>query len=296
MSARRTALALCLAPCLALSMLVATAAVVPSQAAPGEQERRAPLRYVALGDSYSAGSGVVPIDVTSPMCLRSTRNYPNVIAERIGARLNDVTCGGADTTHYRTEQYPGVAPQLEALSRNTQLVTMTIGGNDSGVFISSILQCGALGIASAGRGSPCQDRYGNDFVRTVRRTTAPDVEKALRAVHRKAPRATVAILGYPRILPPKRGCFPQMPVARGDVPYLFKLQKVLNKAVRRAADATDSVYVNVPRASRGHDACQVRGRRWVEPALLGTNPVVVHPNSRGESAMARLTIRTLDLG
>jgi len=291
MSVRRTVIALCLAA----STLVATASVVPSQAASVEQEGRAALRYVALGDSYSAGSGVVPVDVTSPMCLRSTRNYPHVIAELIDARLTDVTCGGADTTHYRTEQYPGVAPQLKALSRTTQLVTMTIGGNDSGVFISSILQCGTLGIASAGRGSPCRDTYGNSFVRTVRRTTAPDIEKALRAVHRKAPRATVAILGYPRILPPKRGCFPQMPVARGDVPYLFKLQRVLNKAVRRAADATDSVYVDVPRASRGHDACQVRGRRWVEPVALGTNPVIVHPNARGEAAMARLTIRKLDL-
>ena len=43
----------------------------------------APLRYVALGDSYSAASGNVPPDPTAPpMCLRSTVNYPHVSPAR----------------------------------------------------------------------------------------------------------------------------------------------------------------------------------------------------------------------
>ena len=43
-------------------------------------------RYVALGDSYSAASGVTPSDPTAPLlCLRSTRNYPHVIAAATGA-------------------------------------------------------------------------------------------------------------------------------------------------------------------------------------------------------------------
>jgi len=59
-----------------------------------------------------------------------------VIAAATGAQLRDVTCGGADTTDYGTAQYPGVAPQLNALGKSTKLVTMTIGGNDSNVFIN----------------------------------------------------------------------------------------------------------------------------------------------------------------
>ena len=47
-------------------------------AAPSAQA--APLRYVALGDSYSAASGVLPVDLLAPQCLRSIRNYPHVIA------------------------------------------------------------------------------------------------------------------------------------------------------------------------------------------------------------------------
>ena len=300
MRSRRTVLALCLSATtlLAGSLGAASPAASSGSGSGVEQERRAAaVRYVALGDSYSAATGVLPLDPTAPpQCLRSTANYPHLIAGRIGARLTDVSCGAADTDDFKGSQGQGIDPQLDAVRRSTELVTMTIGGNDSGVFINSIAQCGVAGISTLGTGSPCKDQYGKSFVKTIRSTTFPSLKKALRAVHRKAPKAEVAILGYPRIMPPKKGCFPQMPVARGDVPYLFNLQRVLNNVVRRAAKATDSTYVNVPRASKGHDACQDLATRWVEPVLLGTNPVIVHPNARGEKAMARITVRTLGLG
>ncbi len=294
MSSRRASLALCVA----VTTLLAGSLSAPSQAdSPAPQERRAAVRYVALGDSYSAATGVLPTVATAPpQCLRSTRNYPHLIAAATGATLTDVSCGAADTDDFKGSQGRGIAPQLDALRRNTQLVTMTIGGNDSSVFINSILQCGAAAATTLGMGSPCKDQNGSSFVRTVRKKTLPSLKAALRAVHRKAPKAEVAILGYLRILPPKVGCYPQMPVARGDVPYLFHLQTVLNNVVRRAARATGSIYVNVPRASKGRDACQAVGQRWVEPVLLGTNPIIVHPNAEGEAAMARIAMRRLGLG
>lgn len=264
---------------------------LPSQAAVR------PLRYVALGDSYSAASGVLPPDPAAhPACARSTANYPHVIAARTGARLRDVTCGGADTRDYFHSQYKGVKPQLAALSKRTQLVTMTIGGNNNNTFVKTITRCGAAGLSTAGRGSPCKDKYGASFSRQIRNKTYPALVKALRAVHRRAPRARVAILGYPWILPRRIGCFDKMPVARGDVPYLRHIQWTLNDAVRRAADATGSVYVNMSRVSQGHDACKDIGVRWVEPVLQGTNPVVVHPNALGEARMAAHTMRVLRLG
>lgn len=256
-----------------------------------------PIRYVALGDSYSAASGVLPPDPTAPpQCLRSTANYPHVIAAATGAQLTDVTCGGADTGDYFAEQYPGVAPQLDALSRDTQLVTMTIGGNDSGVFINSIIQCGAAGLSTLGQGSPCKDRYGSSFEDTIRNVTYPSLVTTLRAVRAEAPRAKVAILGYPWILPRTGGCFDRMPVAEGDVPYLRSLQTTLNDAVRRAAAATGVTYVDMNRVSEGHDACAPIGVRWIEPVLQGTNAVVVHPNALGEREMAAQAMRVLRLG
>ena len=258
------------------------------------QAQAAPLKYVALGDSYSAASGVLPLDPEAPVqCLRSTLNYPHVLAEQLGAELTDVTCGAAETKDFFEEQYPGVAPQLDSVAEDTELVTMTIGGNDSGVFINAILSCGVLGLASLGQGSPCSDTYGSSFEDTINGTTLPSLVEALSGVHEKAPNARVVILSYPWIMPETGGCFPQMPVAEGDVPYLRSLQRTLNNAVRKAASETDSIFVNLNGPSNGHDACQAAGTRWVEPVIAGSNPVIVHPNALGESKMAEETFKAL---
>jgi hypothetical protein len=276
---------------------LAAAAIVPGLVAAPSASAAAPLRYVALGDSYSAASGVFPPDPTAPVeCARSTANYPHDIAAATGAQLTDVTCGAADTTDFAGSQYPGVAPQLDAVQANTQLITMTIGGNDNSVFIDTIVDCGTAGLSTAGQGSPCKDRYGSSFSDTIRTKTYPALVKALKAVRAKAPHARVAILGYPWIMPPTVGCFDKMPIATGDVPYVHGIQATLNDAVLRAAAATGVTYVNMNAVSAGHDACRPIGVRWIEPVLQGTNPVIVHPNALGESHMAAQTAKVLRLG
>ncbi|WP_020419885.1 SGNH/GDSL hydrolase family protein [Amycolatopsis sp. ATCC 39116] len=278
-----------LAATLAAATATATLAAAPAAHADS-------LDYVALGDSYSAASGVQPSDPdASPLCLRSSRNYPHVLADEIGASLTDVTCGAAETRHFTTAQYPGVPPQLDAVDAGADLITMTIGGNDSGVFIGALLACGSTGILAGGKGSPCKDTFGTSFEDTVRNKTYPALVNALRAVRDKAPDAEVAILGYPWILPATGGCFDKMPVAEGDVAYLRSLQATLNDAVGRAAEETGVTYVDFSVASEGHDACQPAGVRWIEPFLQGTNPVVVHPNALGEAEMAAETLEVLGL-
>ncbi|MEV5609073.1 SGNH/GDSL hydrolase family protein [Streptomyces sp. NPDC052225] len=276
---------------------VAAGAATLGLAVPAQATEQ-PLPYVALGDSYSAASGVLPLDPSaSLLCARSTANYPHVIAERTGAALKDVTCGGAQTKDFAGSQYPGVAPQLDALSAGTRLVTLTIGGNDNNTFISTILACATAGVLSGGQGSPCKSQYGDKFSSDIDSKTYPAVKAALQAVRNKAPNARVAVLGYPWIMPAtaQAGCYVKMPIASGDVPYVRDIQTHLNSAVRRAADETGSTYVDLAAASEGHDACQPIGTRWVEPALFGTNFVPVHPNARGEAAMADLTIGALGL-
>ena len=284
-----------LAACLIAALLFVLLGA-PSSQASTSQASTSSLRYVALGDSYSAASGVLPPDPTAhPMCLRSTSNYPHVIAAATGAQLTDVTCGGADTGDYYVPQYDGVPPQLDAVTADADLVTMTIGGNDSGVFLDSIVQCGMAGASTGGQGSPCKDRYGSSFQDTIRTTTYPALVDALRAVRAAAPDAEVAILGYPWIMPKTGGCFDRMPVAEGDVPYVRGIQATLNDAVRRAAAATGATYVNMNKVSEGHDACQPLGVRWIEPVLQGTNAVVVHPNALGEEQMAARAMQVLGL-
>ena len=279
-----------------LALAGTSAAGVAGLAAPSGASS-AGLRYVALGDSYSAASGVLPPDPDAPPeCARSLRNYPHLIAAKTGARLTDVTCGAADTSDFFSSQHDGVPPQLDAVTRDTQLITMTIGGNDSGVFMGAITKCGTASVTTAGQGSPCKDQYGWSFENTVKKKTYPALVRALRAVRAKAPHARVAILGYPWIVPTSVGCYPQMPVARGDVPYLRRLQATLNEVVRRAAAATGVTYVGFNKPSDGHDACKPVGVRWIEPVALGTNPVIVHPNALGEAKMAERAIKLLKLG
>ncbi|MER7721811.1 SGNH/GDSL hydrolase family protein [Streptomyces flaveolus] len=281
-------------------VMTATAAVVGTLALSATTvaaDTTPSLDYVALGDSYSAGSGVLPVDPTNLLCLRSTANYPHVIASRTGARLDDVTCGAAETKHFTQAQYPGVAPQVNALGAGTDLVTLTIGGNDNGTFINAVTACGTAGLLSGGKGSPCKDKHGTSFDDQIEANTYPALKEALRGVRTKAPNARVAALGYPWIVPATAdpSCFLKLPIASGDVPYLRGIQAHLNAVVRRAAEETGVTYVDFAGASEGHDACKAADTRWIEPLLFGRNLVPVHPNALGERRMAEHTMDVLGL-
>ncbi len=249
--------------------------------------------YVALGDSYSSAAGVAPQVVGAPAtCSRSQLNYAHDIAARTHpARFTDVTCSGATTSDFFSSQASGVAPQLNAVGAGTRLVTMTIGGNDEEVFVNSFFGCLKV---DAGKifGDPCKTKFGSTFTNLIRTQTYPHLVRALSAVRAKAPRATVLILGYPRILPNVGvpTCYPAMPISMGDVPWLVNQQLVLNDAVRRAAAATGARYIDTYTASAGHDACQPLLKRWLEPAVAPVNAFPVHPNATGEAAMARDTL------
>ena len=95
-------------------------------------------RYVALGDSYSAGP-LIPTTDLAGGCARSDHNYPTLVADSVNARtFVDVTCSGADTRDLTGVQRPfgdsRVPPQLRSVTPDTTLVTLGIGGNDFDLF------------------------------------------------------------------------------------------------------------------------------------------------------------------
>lgn len=248
-------------------------------------------RYVNLGDSYSAGSGVLPVAPgMNPLCMQSAQNWAKKIASAKGYAVTDVSCGGAQTKDLYQAQYSGLSPQLDAVTKDTDLVTLTMGGNDNNTFIGAVLACGSAGIATGGFGSPCKTLYGETFANDIRNKTYPAIVKGLNDIRAKAPRAKVVVSGYPWIVPTTGGCFPQMPIASGDVPYLRSLQTTLNDAVKQAAAATGATYIDVNGVSDGHDACKPVGVRWIEPAVFTTQFVPVHPNALGEQGMANAAL------
>ncbi|WP_246097733.1 SGNH/GDSL hydrolase family protein [Rhodococcus spelaei] len=245
------------------------------------------LEYVNLGDSFSAGSGVSPIIPSQPLpCWQSGANFSHIVAAELGYRLTDVSCGGAKTDDFYRAQYPGTRPQLEALTPTTELVTLMIGGNNNDTFAGAMASCIGAMVLHPGAFDPCRAQYGNSLTAPILTKTYPALVTALHDIHAKSPRARVLIAGYPLLLPASGSCAPQMPIAEGDVGYLRDLQTTLNDAVKRAAEATDSTYVDMAQASEGRDGCKPVGQRLVEPMIFANQPVPVHPNADGERALA----------
>ena len=252
--------------------------------------------YVALGDSYSSAAGVSPHVAGAPAtCSRSQLNYAHDIAASTHPEaFTDVTCSGAKTSDFFISQATGVAPQLDAVGKNTRIVTMTISGNDQNVFVSSFFGCPTID-AGQPYGHPCMTKYGDTFIKLIKTQTYPHLVNALSAVRAKAPHATVVILGYPQILPAEGSlsCYALMGLSEGDVPWLVNQEKVGNDVVRRAAAATGARYVDTFTPSAGHDACSGPTTRWMEPLVGPINAFPVHPNATGEAAMARETLAAI---
>jgi lysophospholipase L1-like esterase len=254
--------------------------------------------YVALGDSYTAGP-LVPDQTGSPAgCLRSTHSYPFLVAAGTGAAtFSDVSCQGAttaDITHSQSVPLGTNPPQAGALSATTTLVTLQISGNDIG-FSDIIIHCTTLSLTNP-FGSPCKDHYtsgGTDQLRAKIAAAAPKVAADLQGIHADAPNARVLLAGYPVILPNSGdGCWPLVPIAFGDVPYLRGVEKALNSMLAAEAAANNATFVDTYTASIGHDVCQAPGTKWVE-GLFPTSPAVpFHPNRLGEKEMSQQVLAT----
>jgi lysophospholipase L1-like esterase len=255
--------------------------------------------YVALGDSYTAGPLIPDLTGSPAGCARSTHNYPHLVAAAIGATsFSDVSCQGADTTDMtKPESVPlgSNPPQDNALSASTTLVTLQIGGNDIN-FSNIIVNCTTLSLTNP-FGDPCKRHYtkgGTDKLRAAINATAPKVAADLQGIHADAPNARVLVVGYPAILPASGdGCWPVVPIAFGDVPYLRGVEKALNAMLATVSAANDATFVGTYTASIGHDACESPGAKWVE-GLIPTSPAApFHPNARGEQGMATQVVRAI---
>jgi lysophospholipase L1-like esterase len=90
-------------------------------------------RYVAIGSSFAAGPGLPSRVRGSPRRAgRSTGNYAHLVARELGLNLDDVTFSGATTSDLLGPSASGTVAQLDAVTPETSLVTITAGGNDVG--------------------------------------------------------------------------------------------------------------------------------------------------------------------
>ncbi|MBZ6475459.1 SGNH/GDSL hydrolase family protein [Streptomyces griseocarneus] len=254
-------------------------------------------RYVALGDSYAAGAGVPAI--SGGLCLRSDHNYGHVVAATLApAAYTDRTCAAAKVSALTTAQTDaGIVvngPQLDAVTPDTSLVTLTVGGNNLGTsdlgFVDVVATCSALAITNP-LGAPCRAHYKDTLSRRLD-AAAAQLSGSLQRLRAKAPAARVLLVGYPAVLPDDaKRCLGKMTVTTGDLTYLRSVLGELNDKLAGVAAASGATYVDTTAATKGHDSCS--SSPWIE-GLLPLKPALpLHPNADGERAMARAVLTAL---
>ncbi|MFS8102009.1 SGNH/GDSL hydrolase family protein [Lentzea alba] len=252
------------------------------------------LEYVALGDSAAAGP-LIPNQDPALWCLRSDRNYPQVAAAELGAKLTDVTCSGATTDHFAGRQFGFVAPQYNALKSTTDLVTITIGGNDVGL-VQTALSC--INLFPEPVGLSCKDRLtagGNDQVTAAIAQWAPEFGAALDEVKRRAPHAKIVVTGYGTYIRPG-GCHPIQPIWARDGDYLQAKVDQLSATAKAEAVKRGATFVDLAAVSVGHDTCAAPANRYLEGLIPTTIVAPLHPNAQGMAAFGATVARAVQQG
>lgn len=257
---------------------------------------RSSERYVSLGDSWVSGP-LIAGQVGDPIdCGRSDRNFASLLARRLDvSAFTDASCGGADIDDLFEPQkatFGGRAPaQLDALTPDTTLVTLGIGGNDAGISDAALKCINLLPIAlgPAPFGTPCVGTYTRDGDRIARRTeeARDELLDALAAIHDRAPDARILLLGYGAAFEDTGdGCWPYIPLLPPDVEYIRSKMLAFNRMLTEVAAEGDATYVDLWSLTRGHDLCKPYGVAWINGLAIDPPGIPAHPNQLYHEAVA----------
>ncbi len=225
------------------------------------------VRYVALGDSYSAGTGAGRYTAAGKSCERSASAFPQLWAARHHpASYASVACAGATTATVRTSQ-------LSALSPRTTLVSITIGGNDVGfsqVMETCVFQLPGTCVKAVTTAES-----------SVRRVLPGRLDSLLRAIRTRAPLARIVVLGYPDLydLSQSRDCI-GIGTAKRDA--LNQGAGVLDRALSAAAARNGDRFADVRPEFARHEICD-GGTSYLN-ALTFPLDGSYHPNAAGQKS------------
>ena len=225
------------------------------------------VRYVALGDSYSAGTGAGRYSAAGKSCERSASAFPQLWAARHDpASFVSVACAGATTATVRTSQ-------LSALSARTTLVSITIGGNDVG--FSQVMETCVFQLNSA-----CVKAV-TTAESSVRKVLPGRLDRLLRAVRIRAPLARIVVLGYPDLydLSQSRDC---IGIGTAKRAALNQGAGVLDRALSAAAARNHDPFADVRPEFARHEICD-GGTSYLN-ALTFPLDGSYHPNAAGQQS------------
>jgi lysophospholipase L1-like esterase len=258
---------------------------IPAGAAPPRD-----VDYVALGDSYTAGTGAGEFPDLSP-CIQTPGGYVDTVDK---ARLVNLTanaaCHGAllaqDSTIPHDPTIPSVNEQIDSLinagvlTPDTELVSITTGANDVGVT-------GVL-VTCLTQPQDCLTAVQSSIAAFPYMQT--DLIAALQRIRAAAPDARIVVLGYPRLFDPA------LPFGNVDPLLLVAINAAvdaLNTAIEAAviASGTGAIFVDVTDRFVGHEVNS--SDPWifftaptVTPDGLVFDPRNFHPTLEGHRAYA----------
>ncbi|MFN3423439.1 MAG: SGNH/GDSL hydrolase family protein [Novosphingobium meiothermophilum] len=262
---------------LAMPFVLMALAAFPAWAKPQALPEGA--RYVALGSSFAAGPGVGPNTPGSPeRCGRGTLNYPNLLASHLKLALVDATCSGA-TTEYVLGPWDEVPAQIESITADTRLVTITIGGNDVN-FVGNIFAAGCetmtnpLPRCQAWREISDADWEGNE----------ERMRQIVRQIRQRAPEARIVFVDYMTVLPARTPCA-ALPISSGRLAQSRDAATRLAAMTAHVARQERAEVFRLSAMSRPHAPCSAKP--WANGLTAPPGDgIPVHPNRLGHAATA----------
>lgn len=253
-------------------------ASVATLLAPTAPAHAATPPYVALGDSYSSGTGTGSYINDGTSCQRSVYAYPSLLASQKGYALNFRACSGATITDVTNTQ-------LSALNTGTRYVTISVGGNDAG-FADVLTEC-----ATPWWAGDCDGAI--DGAQAFINTTLPGRLSTLySSIRSMAPSARVVVVGYPRIFNGE-DCNAATWFSPEEEARLNGTADLLNSKLSSAASTRGFGFANPTSAFIGHAVCD--SPEWIN-GLSWPISESYHPKIAGHSSGYAPTVSPLLTG
>jgi lysophospholipase L1-like esterase len=283
--------------------------------------------YRAYGDSFSAGEGVEPFEAGTATpnlntCHRSDYAYPRLIAGT-SAKIPSLgsngfrACSGAVTSNITDAPQWNEGTQLDLPAwpdSSTQLVTLTIGGND--------IKFGALGTACVTASCAVGSSAYNASLNEINNVLPAKLEATYKKILQQTPNAKVYVLGYPQVIANKAAsdafdsrCFYMHDSNNTTNPWadVQGARDIVTKLNEKIKDQVNAVRVlNADYYQRlkyvpldepgspfnGHEVCGTASSSWfqnVDQALNGVE-YVFHPNKAGYEGYATVAGAAINAG
>ena len=276
---------------LALAAALVVSAGASPLAARDLSAKPAPLaagdRYVAMGSSYAAGLSVGPAAPDGPTrCGHGSLSYPRLLAKHLSLTLADASCSGSTTEHI-LGPWNEVPPQIEAVTAETRLVTITSGGNDVS-FVSNLFAIACPELPEANRPGRCPlARWGDDAEWAA---VEARMHQIVVEVRRRAPAAQIVFVDYPAIVPPSGGCAALLGSAKDLAASRAQAQR-LAALTARVARSEKVLLLRASRLTARHTPCAADPWSYGSRAPTGGAPL--HPNTKAHAAIAEALIAML---